>query len=78
MPEAGTSHGRIPVSDSRLQEERDRLEVILDEVYEQRDHYRRALIIIHEAFPGNAEVREMTSRALGHTFPSQKFRSTTL
>jgi len=45
--------------------------MVLDEVYEQRDHYRRSLTLIHEAFPDNVELREMTARALGHTFPNQ-------
>ena len=53
------------------QTERDRLTMVLDEVYEQRDHYRRSLTLIHEAFPDNVELREMTTRALGHTFPIQ-------
>jgi hypothetical protein len=54
-----------------VEAERDRLTIVLDEVYEQRDHYRRSLALIHEAFPDNVELREMTARALGHTFPSQ-------
>lgn len=53
------------------QTERDRLTMVLDEVYEQRDHYRRSLNLIHEAFPDNVELREMIARALGHTFPIQ-------
>lgn len=61
-----------------LEAERDRVSMILEEAYEQRDHYRRSLVLIHEAFADNLEVREMTARALGHTFPNQKFRSTTL
>lgn len=63
---------------TQLENERDRLQVILDEVYEQRDHYRRALIIIHESFENNSVVREMTSRALSHTFSTQTLRSTIL
>lgn len=61
-----------------LEAQRDRATMILEEVYEQRDHYRASLVAIHEAFPDNLEIREMTARALGHTFPNQKFRSTTL
>jgi hypothetical protein len=61
-----------------IEAERDRALIVLDEVYEQRDHYRRDLIAIHEAFPDNIELRKMTARCLGHTFPNQKFRSTTL
>lgn len=61
-----------------LENERDRLTMILDEVYEQRDHYRRGLTLIYEALPLDSELRKEAARWLGHTFPSQKFKKETL
>lgn len=55
----------------------DRLEMILDEVYEQRDHYRSSLLDIYRALPPG-DIKERAAKALGNSFPHQKFRSKTL
>lgn len=61
-----------------LKDERDRLSMILDEVYEQRDHYRHALTLIYEQLPLDSELRGQAARLLGHNFPNQQFKKETL
>lgn len=58
-------------------ERADRLEMILDEVYEQRDHYRKALLEIYRALPPG-DLKQQAADAVGYSFPNQKFRSSTL
>lgn len=60
-----------------LRQERDRLTIILDEAYEQRDYYRGVLRKLSQDLP-DGEFKQMAADAVGYSFPNQTFRSTTL